>query len=491
MQHALRSAIVCFCLAVTCLLVTACGGGGGGTLAGGGIGGTGITASGTITAFGSIFVNGIEFETAGATIDADGVVTPGDGSNDASVLGIGMVVTVTGTLNDDGITGTAETIQYDDAVQGPVHGPIIDVAPLTRSFSVLGVNVIMHKVNTVFASVTFDTLQADDLVDVSGFFDATGALLATRIERKSGSEIEVKGTVGGLAGTVFTLAVDHAVSTYVVDASTAELPVGGLVDNQYVEVKGTLTGNTIAATRIEPKTESLNDIEHASIEGIVTDFNGIDDFRVAGQAVNAAAAQFSPASLAVSIADGMEVEVEGSIQGGVLMADALEARGGDIGIGARVLTVAPDAGGLSGEITLQLVPGALTLAVDTRTTLRDDTGTSDPLTLLDIQVGDILQVTAYRDGLLAKLMATEIRREPSGYDRLAAPVDDCIPGSHIRLLGLDFALIDGTTQYRGLEEQTLPDSAAFCAAQAAGGFPVGLLDMTPRDGTADRVELED
>jgi len=491
MQSLVRGAMVSFSLAVTCLLVTACGGGGGSTLAGGGIGGTGITASGTITAFGSIFVNGIEFETAGASRDVDGELSVSDGRDDASVLGIGMVVTVTGTLNDDGVTGTAATISYDDAVQGPVQGPIVDVDPLNRSFSVLGVNVTVHKVNTVLVNVTFDTLQTDDLVDVSGFFDASGVLRATRIERKAGSQIEVKGTVGGLAGTAFTLAVDHAATAYAVDASAAELPAGGLFDTQYVEVKGALSGNTIAATRIEQKSVSLDDVGEVSIEGIVTDFNGIGDFRVAGQPVNAASAQFSPASLAASIGNGSEVEVEGWVQGGVLMADSLEARGGDIGIGARVLSVMSDPGGLSGEIILQLVPGVLALAIDSRTTLHDDTGTSDPLTLLDIQAGDVLQVTAYRGSSQQTLTATELRREASGDDRVEAPVDECSASSHIRLLGLDFTLLDGTTQYRDAEEQPLPDSAAFCAAQAAGGFPVKLQDMAPRDGVADRVEFED
>jgi hypothetical protein len=401
-----------------------------------------------------------------------------------------MVVTVAGTLNNDGVTGTAENIQYDDVVQGPVQGAIIDVDQFTRSFMVMGISITVHKVNTVFANVTFDTLQTADLVEVSGFFEATGTLLATRIERKTGSEIEVKGIVTGLAGDTFILAVDHATTTHSVDTTVAELPAGGLVNAQFVEVKGTLVGSAIAASRVELKSGGFDDVENASIEGIVTDFNGIDDFRVAGQPVNASAAEFNPVSLMGSISNGTEVEVEGPIQGGILTAVTLEARGGEIEIGAIVLTVAPDTGGLTGDITLQFVPGVLTLALDSRTTLRDDTGINDPLTLPDIHAGDVLQVTAYRDGSLDLLTATEIRREMSGYDRLAGPVDDCVAGSHVSILGLDFALVDGTTQYRGEEEQSLSGSAAFCTAQAAGGFPIKIGDVSPRDGTADTAVIE-
>ncbi len=490
MRYSIRQVFLLFSLAVSCLVTASCGGGGGGSMAGGGIGGTGIVASGTITAFGSIFVNGIEFETDGANRDVDGETSVSDGTDDADFLGIGMVVTVAGTLNNDGVTGIAENIEYDDTVQGPVQGTIIDVDQFTRSFTVMGISVTVHKVNTVFDNVAFDTLQTDDLVEVSGFFDAAGVLQATRLERKTGSEIEVKGTVTGLAGDTFTLAVDYAATTYSVDATAAELPAGGLVNNQFVEVKGTLAGTAIAATRVELKGNGFDDVENASIEGIVTDFTDIGDFWVAGQQVNASGADFNPASLMGSISNGMEVEVEGPIQSGVLMASKLEARGGNVEIGARVLTVETDAGGVTGDITLRFVPGDLVVSLDNRTTLRDETGLNDPLTLSDIHAGDVLQVVAYRDAALDRLIATEMRREPSGYDRLVGPVDNCVAGSHVTILGLDFALFDGTTLYQDEEEQPLPSSAAFCTAQSAGDFPAKIEDMPPPDGTADTAELE-
>jgi hypothetical protein len=324
MGYSIRKVFQLFFITVICLFLAGCGGGGNSSLAGGGIGGTGITASGAITGFGSIFVNGIEFETAGASRDVDGETSVSEGTDDASVLGIGMVVTVTGTLNADGVTGTAENIQYDDAVQGPVF----DIDPFTRSFTVMGISVIVQN-NTVFSNATFENLQPDDLVEVSGFFDATGALQATRIVRIDGSEInvEVKGTVTGLAGAFFVLAVDYtAATTYSVDATAAVLPAGGLADNQYVEVKGSLTGNVIEATRVDLKSEGFADTANASIEGIVTDFIDIGNFRVAGQQVDASVAEFIPASLKDQPSlIGVEVEVDGAIQGGVLMASRVEA----------------------------------------------------------------------------------------------------------------------------------------------------------------------
>ncbi|MCU7855552.1 MAG: hypothetical protein KZQ79_07650, partial [Candidatus Thiodiazotropha sp. (ex Lucinoma borealis)] len=49
-----------------------CGGGGGSQVADGGIGGTGVSM-GRVTGFGSIFVNGIEFETDNASFTVNDV----------------------------------------------------------------------------------------------------------------------------------------------------------------------------------------------------------------------------------------------------------------------------------------------------------------------------------------------------------------------------------------------------------------------------------
>src|SRR3569832_2749065 len=78
--------------------------------AGGGIGVTGVS-QGPITGSGSIFVNGVEFDTSGATILRDGAtVTQND-------LRIGMVVTVDGSIN--GSSGTAATVTNAKELEGP------------------------------------------------------------------------------------------------------------------------------------------------------------------------------------------------------------------------------------------------------------------------------------------------------------------------------------------------------------------------------------
>ena len=65
--------------------------------------------TGVITGFGSVYVNGVEFDTTSASYSVDGVA----GSSDYD-LDVGMRVNLEGTVNSDGITGKAASISYTD-----------------------------------------------------------------------------------------------------------------------------------------------------------------------------------------------------------------------------------------------------------------------------------------------------------------------------------------------------------------------------------------
>ena len=476
------------------LFVVACGGGSGGSVAGGGIGGTGVTASGAITGFGSVKLNGLVFDTTNAARIVDG-----EPAADDAALAVGMVVTVTGTLAADGVNGTAEYIEYDDDVQGPVQGPIV-VVDQTKTFTVMGVKVSVNKIGTVFENTDYASLLEGDLVELSGFFDAAGMLRASRLEKKAGNEVEVKGVVNsfGPGGSEFRLDVNYGAVQYVVDYSGVVLPLL-LAQGDLVEVKGTLAGITITASNVEREEQGFDDVDKASIEGIVTGLaaGGIGNFQVAGQKVDASGASFSPAALEASLADGMEVEVAGPIVNGVLQALEVEARGGDFRIGAVVLSVAPDAGGLTGSITLDFVPGSVVVQVDSQTLLRDDTEVVDSLTLADlVPLNDFLEVEAYLgDG--GQLVATEIRRAERDNDLLQGPVEDC-DGVVLTILGLGFGLEDNVTSYQDENEDPVGSAAEFCALANVGTLVKAVdeyddeqLPVRFPDGIADEAELED
>ena len=146
-------------LAMAAIFLAACGGGGsssapapdpdpnpGGPVQG--ITGTGF-AVGPITGFGSVIVNGVTYDTDSATFTRDGLAAT------QSDFSVGQFVIVSGTI-DDSTSGTADTVIFDDNVDGPVTS-VDDVA---RSFVILGQTVL------VSATTSFDDSCPDSLAEL-------------------------------------------------------------------------------------------------------------------------------------------------------------------------------------------------------------------------------------------------------------------------------------------------------------------------------------
>ena len=304
--------------AIISITLSACGGGGsgGGSATGGpvasapaqGISGSGVTTSGTIDGFGSIFVNGIEYETDDADIVIDGQ------SASEEDLGIGMVVLVQGRVNDDGVTGAADRVIFDDELEGPVSAIEPGQDNDSKLLTILGIDVIVERTGTVFDDITFDTIAIDDVLEVSGFPEAGNNLRATRVEKKSDfiageTEVEVKGQVQSLTASQFNL------GDYVVDYSNADLSSvsgGSLTEGQGVEVYGTLEGQLITATRVEDEddiSDLVDDDDDFSIQGAISNFVSTADFEINRVKINASNASLVPAGL--TLANGVVVEAEG------------------------------------------------------------------------------------------------------------------------------------------------------------------------------------
>ena len=470
------------------------GGGGGGGLAGGGIGGTGVT-SGSITGFGSVFVNGIEFDTSGSSFDVDD-----DAAAIESDLGIGMVVTVTGTVNADGITGTADSIEYDDELEGPIAGaPDEDPDMVTKTFDVFDTTVIVDKNSTVYVNTDYDSLAQNDLVEISGYFDANGDLVATRLEKEGDlilgtSEVEIKGTVSGCpaGGCIGTFALGTVTVAFDGATDLSEVPGGVINNGDFVEVRGTLdTATSVTALRIELEDEGFgDDVDKISIEGIVTDFNGTGDFRVAGQLVDASGATFEPASLETTIGDGDKVEVEGPIVGGTLQAIEAEQRSGDVRISAVVVS----SNVAAGTVTLQIVSGQpdITVNTDSQTQMEDKRDDVEPFGIVDIAPLDFLDIEAFVDGT-GTLIATQIERDDPDDTELRGSADvpptagNSISGG-VSILGITIAT-DGGTGFEDINDGAI--TGTFFFFQVTDGDLVVFRDNLPADGIADEVEFED
>lgn len=456
-----------------------CGGGAGGGgiagIGGGGIGGTGVTSTGTIDGFGSIYVNGVEFDTGESEVFLDGQ------SASESHLQLGMVVTVRGTINDDGETGTAERVVFDDEVQGPVSAiePGLDGDSLL--LTVLGVKVIAERTGTVFDAVTFDTVAMGDLVEVSGFVEDSGRVRATRIEKKSAfvagvSEVKRKGIVSALTATTFSL---DGFVVYYGNANLSDVPGGTLAEGMPVAVYGTLANDVIQASRVDEGddfTSGLQVDDELSVQGAITDFVSRSSFAVGGVAVNASEAVLEPPG--VTLANGIVVEVEGAWNGTSLAARKVTLRRGRIELQAKVAAV--NAG--QGSITMQYVNGTVTVLVDSRTQLDGDHDES--LALGDIASGDFLEVEATRHG--DTLVASRVRRraEADG-DVLQAQVESFNAGLDITALGITFSTVGAKFENRN--DDAISATAFFTELQV--GDLVKIEDEQS-DGIANEVEFE-
>jgi hypothetical protein len=311
------------------LLVMSCSGSGGSSLLaeGGGIGGSGMIAHGPITAFGSIVVNRAEIETSNATIIVEGQEI-GVGDDVAlNNLDIGMVVTVQGKVSEDG-AAAADRVTYNDDVEGPVQS-IRDIDTTTKEITVLGQPVIVNVI-TELKGTSFGTVAQNDMVEVSGLVDDTGAIWATFLEKTGefapGVVVEVRGFVENLDTVLETFKINDLTVDYST-ADTSGLPGGVPADGLLVEAEGVLDDidGEMLATEIELGDEfDDEDEDQIEVTGFVTDFISVFEFSVGNWLVQTDANTVFIDGTAGDLALGVKLEAEGSLVDGVLLAEEIE-----------------------------------------------------------------------------------------------------------------------------------------------------------------------
>lgn len=448
---------------------------------------TNITAAGKITGFGSIYVNGIKFETNGAAYDIDDTI----GSSDADVS-VGMYVVVQGSVNADGVTGTADSVHYDDEVEGPVVGLGPHPGDTSKKlFFVLGTEVWIGT-STVFeaedgSAFGYDTIMEGDNVEVSGDY-IDDVLHATYVELQDAGddEYEAKGTVSGFNGSdMFTLTLNNGATLNVTVAAGAEIPDGGIMDGQYVEVEGTLPDpvgfpDDLLAMKVELEDDDYFDDEDDEVEikGPLS-YNMDDESWSINTTliVFSESTEYSPESLADAIADGSAhgrvVEVEGRYMDGALHADEVEDEEDDLEFKGSVSGVAAtDA--KNGTITMSFggATGTLDVIVSGDTFYMDDDSMT-PFDLTTLPMDTVVEIHAHRNDA-GDIVASSLEVEDNLEVEIEGPVDG-IDDTSISILGIGFS-IDGTTVFLG-------------PAPTAGDY--AEVEDGNADGTADSIETDD
>ncbi|MDQ2075747.1 DUF5666 domain-containing protein [Marinimicrobium sp. ABcell2] len=465
-----------------------------------GIEGTGAPATsentqGTVTAYGSVIVNGQRVEIGGAAIQVN------DESATEDAIKLGMNVYIEAERDRRGSVNVLN-VRYNRNLQGPVS-EVIHVGSTHKELKVLGQTLIVHD-DTHFAGIAFEELDKGVTLDVSGFVDAEGRVTATRVAQAATNAMgEVNADVQGLNASAATfqlgsLSVDYAQAVFVgVSADT-------LAEGQRVSVRGAKNGDSFVAERVTLRDQdaaSMPDGTRVSLEGVVRGYQSAANFRLNGVSVNAEDASISGGELD-QLANGIRVMVKGRIEGSELKAEELRLVLPGV---ERVVGTVEDINPATGEVVVM----GLTYVATSLTAFEDRTPSPNRLIgMTEIRVGD--QVELFARDLGEQVLATRIKRidGDSGVVTLRGPVTEInqadnqimvknvwvnlgedLGAEMIPNLSLgDMVTVEGTlTGSREISAEVLN---ILDVPGLSGCFPPGLGCAPPRELTSSRLEWD-
>jgi hypothetical protein len=402
------------CLSVFLISLNACSGSGL-DIAEGGIDGSGMSI-GPISAFGSIYVNGVKYDTDTATVSINGDTLAADD------LRLGMMVTLEGRVSADGEQGTALSVSFTDDVRGAVS-----------QISATGFSVAAQRISvdqrTVFAGIEgLNALSTGDFVRISGVASDDG-FLATRVVldmRQANTHVRGRVSAHDAANYRFmlnALRVDYHNALYldVMPENGAWVTVHGVLAN------GILQAERIDSGRKEPNTGRFD------VRGRITRFVSTEEFAVDFRPVKVTANTGFRFGSAEDLQLGAEVIAHGQIDAGVLQLARVEftsATRARSAPGAALIRAPLDAIDVRQR---QLGALGLTIEVPLTTVLQ---ATDSRLSLNDLAGGDWLEIHGFVDLANNRMVAERIRRiPPAPQVKLQGPARH--DGDSIQVLGLD------------------------------------------------------
>ncbi|MDB6088027.1 MAG: hypothetical protein JWN85_811 [Gammaproteobacteria bacterium] len=426
-------------------------------------------AIGPITGFGSIFVNGVEYATAGARIMIDG--QPGTEAQ----LQAGQVVTLEGSVNSDGSTGTATEVAFS----GDAQGPATQIDLTANSFAVLGQTVRITG-STLFGEAMqpadLTGLQAGTVVEVSGFANAAGEIVASRVDLKAAaSSLRVKGIIQGLDTTAHTFRINALIVDYSAATSADMLANGNVVA---VQAASLTSAGELQATRIEAQpVVGATANQHADIDGIVTSYTSSENFILQGQQITTDAntkVVLHGSSLGVNV----EVDVQGMFNAaGVLLAQKVEIRPNSASLLRGLVDSVTVATNTLSVLGVNVTTGGSTAFEDkSRQHLR-------PFGLADLRVGDYVEVHG-RENPPGTLEAGTFERDNAENRSYLQGVVLNAAEPNLTVLGVT-VVTTAQTHFAGAATSAANffSQAAGRIVKARGTFSGGVL-------TADQVQLE-
>ncbi len=321
------------CLAI----LSACGGGGGGSA----LTTVNPPVAGTISGLGSVIVNGVRYETIGASvIDAD------DSHTISTPLGLGMTVSI------DPLTSSATTAGTI-YIQTGIKGGTSAVDTTAKTLNVAGLPVTTDSATFIVTSAgqagSFADLADNLNVEVYGLPQTDGTFKATRIEIEATAQVvQLVGTVSNLNTTNKTFTLGSGSNTVTIAYSGITVPTG-IANGSVVSVHTatTATASQYTATSMYLRSTNVSTFtqyaanyggtsgvrnEANELYGMVSNLTGTPPYtNGCSMQVQGVPTILRSATLCASLQNGDYVEVKGLLTDGTLAAYRLEFKtaGGD------------------------------------------------------------------------------------------------------------------------------------------------------------------
>jgi Domain of unknown function (DUF5666) len=464
--------------ALACLLLAACGGSDSTPTSAGPSASSeqNVTVSGAITGFGSVYVNGVRFDTSNATIMKD------DSRATQGELRVGQTVHLQGRVDDSTGRAVADSIRQDNELEGPISA----VNTAAQTFVVLAHTVRVTPETSFDDSFGgFAALTVGRQVEVSGMRNASGDLIATRIEGRSAgaTQLEIQGRITTLDTVTRKFRIDNLVVDYS-GATLQDFGSSALTNGQLVEVKGNALNSAgeLVATRVELRNfETGTGNFRREVEGLVTRFVSATDFDVAGRPVTTTASTRYENGTAADLAINVKVEAEGSINAsGVLVASKVEfKRSNNAGVAGVVDTVTPDSAGLGGTLSVL----GVTITVDNNTRIEDKSDARiETFRLANIRAGDYVRVRGTETGAL-RLTASRLERRRLENDAWVRGTVRDLAAPNLTVLGVP-VVTNAATSFEEISATNFFANAAGRVVKAKGVETVNSI-------IAREIEFED
>ncbi len=296
-------------------------------------------ASGVITGFGSVFVNGKEFATNSNTQVLDG--DNDDAATSTASLQVGMTVDV------DADEGTATMLRFTSAVRGEVDA----VDTMASTLTVLGQTVQITSGTSFAGNVgnssagstpkQLSDVHVGDYVVVFGFLECTGSSCSSGATDIVATLVNEPASVGKYRAQGYVTNYSSSTSSFTINGLTVDIVTSGMspthcntmnctfANGDFVSVRsktaptGSLSAGTLTLTADDVKLRQVAPTFAAgstvTIEGPVTQLSGTS-FVVRGISVDASGIASSVAGLS----NNQIVEVTGTISSsGTLMATSI------------------------------------------------------------------------------------------------------------------------------------------------------------------------